>query len=98
MWRLIWHLPNIVRLCARLMSDRRVPITTRLILPFALLCIVAYIATPFDVLPEIFIPAVGLLDDVFMGVLIVVAAISLFFRLCPNDVLWEHIDRIKMGE
>ncbi|MFA4030335.1 MAG: hypothetical protein GDYSWBUE_002001 [Candidatus Fervidibacterota bacterium] len=98
MIRLIWHFPNFIRLCIGLMSDRRVPAQAKLILPFALLCIMAYIATPFDVLPEVFIPTIGLLDDVFISALIGIAAVSLFFKLCPNDVLREHIRRIEMGE
>lgn len=95
MIRLIWHLPNLIRLCISLMSDRRVPIATRLILPFALLCIAAYLIMPFDVLPEVFIPGIGLLDDVFVSALIGISALCLFFRLCPSDVLREHIEWIE---
>lgn len=98
MMGLIRHLPNLFRLCIRLMLDERVPALTKLILPLALLCIAAYIAMPFDALPEVFIPGVGLLDDTLMVALIMIAAMNLFFKLCPRDVLMEHIERIEMGE
>lgn len=92
---LIWRLSNLIRLCISLMSDRRVPIVARLVPPFALLCIAAYLVMPFDVLPEVFIPGIGLIDDVFVSALIGIAALCLFFRLCPSDVLREHIEWIE---
>ncbi|MFA4015692.1 MAG: hypothetical protein RUDDFDWM_000784 [Candidatus Fervidibacterota bacterium] len=92
------YLLKIVSLCVSLFSDRRVPAFPKLILLFALLCIAAYIVIPIDVLPEVFIPWIGLLDDITIASLIGLCAIGLFLRLCPKDVLKEYAIQLGIDE
>lgn len=67
--------PNIVRLFAGLMADRRVPLPAKIAVGVASL----WIASPIDLIPE-FIPLVGSLDDA------IVAIIALRFVLGMTDV------------
>jgi len=66
----------------RLFRDRRVPLAAKLVLPLLLL----YVLTPFDIVPD-FIPVLGQLDDL----LIVGLGLALFLRLCPPQVVAEHM-------
>ena len=78
-----------LRLGWRLLSDRRLPLLARAILPLLAL----YLAMPLDLIPD-FIPVVGYLDDV----LIVLAAAWLFLRLVPAAILEEHVAALEGEE
>lgn len=54
-------IPDCVLLCSRLIRDRRVPRRKKLLL----IGLVAYLALPFDLVPD-FIPIAGQLDDVIV--------------------------------
>ena len=69
-----------LRFLKSLLTDRRVPIRAKL----APVLLVAYLAMPFDLIPD-FLPGIGYLDDV----VIVVLALALFIRLCPRAVVQE---------
>jgi uncharacterized membrane protein YkvA (DUF1232 family) len=69
--------------------DPRTPWLARCLLGAAL----AYVALPFDLIPD-FLPVVGHLDDV----LIVPGLILLALRLVPAEVYGEHRRRLFMGE
>jgi uncharacterized membrane protein YkvA (DUF1232 family) len=73
------------RLILRLLSDRRVPIWPKLIIPAT----AAYILSPIDILAD---PMLGLgqLDDV--AVLII--GLKLFVELCPTDIVRQHLDEL----
>lgn len=68
-------------LCWRLLGERRVGLLPKAILVAAL----AYVALPFDLLPDM-IPGLGQLDDVTL----LVTAGYWFVRLCPPAVVAEH--------
>jgi uncharacterized membrane protein YkvA (DUF1232 family) len=74
-------LPNLIRLFAGLMRDRRVPLRAKVVLALAGL----WLASPIDLIPD-FIPVAGSLDDA------IVAALALRFVLRTTDraVLEEH--------
>ncbi len=74
-------LPNLIRLFAGLIRDRRVPLRAKIVLAFASL----WLASPIDLIPD-FIPVAGSLDDA------IVAALALRFVLRTTDraVLAEH--------
>lgn len=72
------------RLIVKLALDRRVPLMTKLILPFA----VVYFVSPIDLFPDFILPY-GRLDDL----LALVAAPLLFIGLSPRAVVLEHMGR-----
>jgi uncharacterized membrane protein YkvA (DUF1232 family) len=74
-------LPNLIRLFAGLLRDRRVGLPAKIVVGIASL----WLASPIDLIPE-FIPIVGSLDDA------IVAALALRFVLRTTDgaVVREH--------
>jgi len=85
--RLLWHLPNFVKLYWRLFTDRRVPLRAKAVL----LAAVLYVLDPVDFLPELLFPFFGLLDDLA----VVIFAARWFISLCPPDVVQEQVKRIN---
>ncbi len=58
---LVLFIPNMVLLCARLLTDSRVPGTERALLAGA----IVYAIIPFDLIPDM-IPFVGQVDDIYL--------------------------------
>lgn len=75
-----------LRLPFRLLTDSRVPLLAKLIVPGLLL----YLAMPFDLIPD-FIPVLGQLDDLLVAAL----ALGLFVRLCPVVIVEEHLGALE---
>ena len=95
--RLLLHFPNFIRLTWRLFGDVRVPIYRKAILILAELLAVVfaviYLVNPLDF---DFIPVFGRIDDLLIGAFVIlVPAAWLFIRLCPENVVREHVDRIS---
>jgi uncharacterized membrane protein YkvA (DUF1232 family) len=78
---LVFALPDIARLLWRVVRDQRVPRLVR----GGLVGIAAYLALPFDVVPD-WIPVLGQLDDI---VVITLGARTLLRRV-PEPILNEH--------
>jgi uncharacterized membrane protein YkvA (DUF1232 family) len=78
---LLLFLPNMVLLCARLLTDPRVPTTERALLSGA----IVYAIIPFDLIPDM-IPFVGQVDDAY---LIALTLLRLLDRTDPK-VVREH--------
>jgi uncharacterized membrane protein YkvA (DUF1232 family) len=74
-------IPDCLVLISRLMHDERVPRRRKLLLAG----LVAYLALPFDLIPD-FIPVVGQLDDV----LIVAFVLRRFLRSGGDQLVREH--------
>lgn len=70
----------------RLLTDRRVSLPIKLIIPGLL---AAYFISPVDLLPDV-VPLVGQVDDLA----ILVLSIKLFVELCPKDVVRELRDSL----
>ncbi len=70
------------RLVWRLLSDGRVSMLTKLVLPGLA---VAYLLWPVDLLPDVFL-GLGQLDDLALLAL----AVKLFIDLCPADIVRQH--------
>jgi uncharacterized membrane protein YkvA (DUF1232 family) len=85
--RLLWHLPNFLKLYWRLWKDRRVPLRAKAIL----LAAAVYVLDPIDLLPDFFFPFFGILDDLA----VVVLAARWFISLCPADVVQEQVKKIS---
>jgi uncharacterized membrane protein YkvA (DUF1232 family) len=77
----LMFLPNMVLLCARLLTDPRVPRTEKALVAGAII----YAIIPFDLIPDM-IPFVGQLDDAY---LIALTLLRLVDRTEPN-ILREH--------
>ncbi|MBM4260003.1 MAG: DUF1232 domain-containing protein [Deltaproteobacteria bacterium] len=88
-FQLLTHLPSFVKLFARLVKDPRVTALPKLVV----LGILAYLVLPTDLVPD-FIPGLGQADDLA----VIVAGLKLFLRLCPADVVQEHLKRISAGK
>ena len=80
--RAFFHLPNFFRLFLRLVRDPRVSLISKLV-PLG---IVAYVLFPADLLPD-FLLGLGQIDDLF----IILLGLRLFLRLCPKEVVQEHV-------
>jgi uncharacterized membrane protein YkvA (DUF1232 family) len=78
---LLLFIPNMVLLCARLLTDSRVPATERALLAGA----IVYAIIPFDLIPDM-IPFVGQVDDAY---LIALTLLRLMQRTDPK-VVREH--------
>ncbi|HEX9545648.1 MAG TPA: YkvA family protein [Pyrinomonadaceae bacterium] len=78
---LLLFIPNMVLLCARLLTDSRVPATERALLAGA----IVYAIIPFDLIPDM-IPFVGQVDDAY---LIALTLLRLMERTDP-EVVREH--------
>jgi len=72
----------------RVLRDDRVPLGAKLVFPG----LAAYLATPIDLVPD-FIPVLGQLDDI----LVAGGALWLFARLCPREILEEHLSQLAEG-
>jgi len=83
-FRLLRQLRNRERIGAvrAIAADPRLPWAARAI-PFVL---VAYLAMPFDLIPD-FIPLLGQLDDL----VVIALALWLLVRLVPPDLIEEHL-------
>lgn len=75
-------LPDLTVLLARLLRDRRVPLTSKLVA----LGGVGYVLSPIDVLPALLMGPLGLVDDV----LVVAAALSHILNGVHPDIVRSH--------
>ena len=78
---LLLIIPNLLLLCARLLTDSRVPTAERAMVAGA----VVYAIVPFDLIPDM-IPFVGQIDDVY---LIALTLLRLMERTDPK-IVREH--------
>ncbi|MBA2341637.1 MAG: DUF1232 domain-containing protein [Pyrinomonadaceae bacterium] len=68
---MLTFLPNMVRLCGRLMTDGRVPKTEKALFESAII----YALAPLDFLPD-FIPFIGQIDDAYLVALTLLRLIN----------------------
>jgi uncharacterized membrane protein YkvA (DUF1232 family) len=70
----------------RSFRDPDVPVFAKALLPL----VVAYVALPFDIIPDR-IPILGQIDDV----VIIAAGLTLFVALTPSHVLEYHLGALE---
>jgi uncharacterized membrane protein YkvA (DUF1232 family) len=80
--------PDCLVLATRLVRDPRVPRRRKLLL----VALAAYLALPFDLIPD-FVPVLGYLDDL----IIVPLGIALLLRIVPPDVLADCRERAALA-
>jgi uncharacterized membrane protein YkvA (DUF1232 family) len=87
-FRLLRHLPKFLKLFGRLAADPRVSPAAKLVLVAG----AVYLILPTDLVPD-FLIGVGQLDDLA----VVLGALKLFLRLCPEAVVAEHLEALSVG-
>ncbi len=80
-------MPNFLSLLWRLFCDSRVPISPKLLLIGAVL----YFLSPYDLLPDFFVPILGFAEDI----VILMLTLKYFVRVSPKEVVWEHVKQIE---
>ena len=88
-FQLLAHLPSFLKLFLRLVKDPRVNLAPKLVV----LGVLAYVVLPIDLVPD-FVPGLGHVDDV----VVLLAGLKLFLRLCPPAVVQEHVKSIAAGK
>jgi uncharacterized membrane protein YkvA (DUF1232 family) len=78
---LVFALPEILRLLWRVVRDKRTPRLVR----GGLIAVAAYLAMPFDVVPD-WLPVLGQVDDV----VVLTVGVRTLLRQVPEPVLREH--------
>ncbi len=92
--RVIYFLPNFIRLFWRLFRDPRIPFYKKAVPVIGGILALSYILFPIDILPDL-IAFLGQLDDLTVFLLFVVPSVWLFIRTCPKDVVMEHAQKIS---
>ena len=87
-FQLLTHLPSFAKLFSRLIKDPRVSASPKLLVA----AILAYVILPTDLLPDVLI-GVGQLDDLA----VILVGLKFFLRLCPPEVVQEHLKAISAG-
>ena len=85
----LMHAPNFIRLFWRLFTDKRVSMIPKSVIFIGLL----YFVFPLDAFPDFPLVGLGYLDDIF----VLFMAAKLFVRLCPRNVVEEHVQLIDQG-
>ena len=87
--QLLIHAPNFIRLFWRLYQDKRVSFLPKAVLALGVL----YFIIPLDLIPEFPLVFLGYFDDAA----IMYVAVRLFIKLCPSNVVQEHVRLIDQG-
>jgi uncharacterized membrane protein YkvA (DUF1232 family) len=82
------RVPLLVNIAWGLFRDHRVPLS----LKAGILGVLAYVASPIDIIPD-FIPGIGMVDDLVL----LLAALEMFVRWAPADVVEEIESRYREG-
>lgn len=88
LFQFLLHLPNFLKLFSRLVRDPRVALRSKLV-PLGVL---GYLILPVDLLPDVFL-VLGQIDDL----VVILLGLKLFIRLCPPEVVQEHVKAIAAG-
>jgi len=86
-FRLLVHLPSFFKLFSGLIKDPRVSAGPK----FVVAGILTYVLLPVDLLPD-FLIGIGQLDDLA----VILLGLKLFLRLCPPEVVREHLEMVAL--
>ena len=86
LWKLLLHLPKLIRLIGRLFKDSRVPFSGKLVFVFS--C--AYLLWPIDLISEWIFPLIGVVDDVA----VMLFGLQYLLRQTPPNILEEHLAQL----
>jgi uncharacterized membrane protein YkvA (DUF1232 family) len=86
--RIIFHIPNFIKLSLRLLKDRKVPFYLKLLVYGA----IAYIISPYDLIPDFLVPFLGFFEDMIIGILCLTGLV----KLSPPEVVAGHVKAIDI--
>ena len=86
--RIIYHIPNFIKLCLRLLKDKRVPFYLKLLVYGA----IAYVLSPYDLIPDFLVPFLGFFEDIIIGISCLIGLV----KGSPPEVVAEHVKAIDM--
>ncbi|MCK4241727.1 MAG: DUF1232 domain-containing protein [Candidatus Atribacteria bacterium] len=86
--RIIFHIPNFIKLSLRLLKDKRVPLYLKLLVYGA----IAYILSPYDLIPDFLVPFLGFFEDIIIGILCLIGLVE----LSPPEVVAGHVKAIDI--
>jgi len=86
--RVLFHIPNFIKLSLRLLKDKRVSFYLKLLVYAAIL----YVLSPFDLLPDFLLPFLGYLEDLVIAVLCLIGLV----KFSPPEVVEEHVRAIDI--
>lgn len=87
-FQLLANLPKFVKLFSRLIRDERVALGPKLLVA----AVLVYLILPTDFIPD-FLVGLGQIDDL----MVFLTGLKMFLRLCPADVVHEHLRAISVG-
>jgi len=85
-WKLIWHLPKLIRLVGRLFRDARVAVSGKVVFILSII----YVISPIDLIPGFLFPVIGQMDDLA----ILLAGLRFLLHQAPPNVIEEHLAQI----
>ena len=91
--RLIYYIPNFVRLAWRLFRDPRIRFYIKAIPIIGAILSLSYIIVPFDMIPDLLL-FIGQLDDLTVVLIFMIPSIWIFIRSCPKEIVKEHAHKI----
>lgn len=86
--RIMFHIPNFIKLSLRLLKDRKVPFYLKLLVYGA----IAYVLSPYDLIPDFLVPFLGFLEDIIIAILCLIGLVE----LSPPEVVEGHVKAIDI--
>jgi len=84
--KIIFHIPNFVKLSLRLLKDKRVPFYLKLLVYGA----IAYLLSPYDLMPDFMIPFLGFFEDIIIGIFCLIGLV----KGSPPEIVEGHVKAI----
>ena len=86
--RIIFHIPNFIKLALRLLKDKRVPFYLKIMVYGA----IAYVLSPYDLIPDFLVPFLGYFEDIIIGIFCLIGLV----KGSPPEVVEGHVKAIEV--
>ena len=86
--RIIFHIPNFIKLSLKLLKDKRVPFYLKLLVYGA----IAYTLSPYDLIPDFLVPFFGFFEDIIIGILCLIGLV----KGSPPEVVEGYVKAIDV--
>ena len=84
--RIIFHIPNFIKLSLKLLKDKRVPFYLKLLVYGA----IAYVLSPYDLIPDFLVPFLGYFEDIIIGIFCLIGLV----KGSPPEVVEGYVKAI----